>query len=227
MIRTVCLILSALIVSSAGAGQKSVGVLPFTNNCIANREKMQPLSLGLADMLSTGLSQVKSLRVVERAGLQKVLAEIALAQSGVMDESQTKEAGKMAGADVLLLGSYNLGYDGTIRIDARLVDVETGAALKAEEVTGPKKKIFELVSRLVFKLASNLASSISAAEKKAIEKKETAGFDAFVAYAQGVSAETAGDTASARACYSRALELSKKYGAAKARLAALTPGASQ
>jgi len=227
MKRIIYLIVSLVIALEAGAESLNVGVIPFVNNSIAEREAMQPLSMGLADMLSTRLSQVKSLTVVERAGLQKVLAEIALSQSGAMDESRIKEAGRVAGADVLLIGSYTLGYDGAIRIDARLVNTETGLTIKAEEVTGQKKKILALVSRLSFKLALDLTPSISASEKKAIGKKENAGFDAVVAYAEGIAAESAGDSAAARACYTRALSLSPDYRAAQARLATLPAGAAE
>jgi curli biogenesis system outer membrane secretion channel CsgG len=204
------------------AGPKTVGILDFTNNSLAERENMQPLSQGLSDMVTVGLGSVRSLRIVERAGLQKIAKEIALSQSGLIADSSAQQAGKMAGADILLLGSFNLGFDGAIRIDARLVNVETGVTIKAEEVTGPKRKIFDLVSRLNLKLASNLAPSLDKAEKKAVAARDDASFEALLFYAKGVTAETNDDTTGAKAFYTKALSLSKKYHAAEKRLAALS-----
>jgi TolB-like protein len=214
-------------VSLGFPGQKTVGIPPFANNSLADHDAMQPLSQGLADMVSTGLSAAGALKIVERVQLQKVLREIALSQSGLIDESSATQVGKIAGADILLVGSYNLGFDGSIRIDARLVDVETGVTVKAEEVTGSKMRIFDLVSRLNFKLAYNLVPSLDKSEKKIIQAREDASFESLVLYSQGVTAEDNNDNVHAKEYYEKALKQSSHFHAAQNRLAALNSGVSK
>jgi TolB-like protein len=190
----------------AVAAPRGIAVLPFVNNSIADHDAMQPLSFGFAGMLSTELARIGSLKLVERAMLDKALHEMALSQSGVFSDSQGLQAGKIAGADFLLLGSYNLGFDGRMRIDARIIAVETGVTVQAAEVTGPKKKLFELVSRLSLKLAKGIAAALTKAEQKSLQQETPGSFEAFVFYSSGVAAESAGDTAKARILYGKAID---------------------
>ena len=64
-----------------------------------------------------------------------------------------------------------------MRIDARIVVVETGAILKAEEITGQKQELFRLIKQLGLKVAdrleTNLGVKVTSADKKAINTEDT------------------------------------------------------
>jgi len=91
---------------------------------------LEPLRQGLAQMLISDLASLGGVKVVERERLQEVLKEQQLGTSGKLDPSTAARIGKLLGARYLVLGSY---FDalGTLRADARLVDVETGEIVKS------------------------------------------------------------------------------------------------
>lgn len=63
-------------------------------------------------------------RVIERAQLETALREIETGQVPVFDASTSQELGKAVGADTLVVGEVTILSD-TVRIDARLIDVDT------------------------------------------------------------------------------------------------------
>ena len=130
------------------AKTQTVAISYFDNT--SGLEEFNPLSKGLADMLITDLSNVKSIQIVEREKLESLLKEIDLGESKFMDESTAQKLGKGLGAGYMLTGSYLIMGE-TMRIDARLVDVATGEVSMGEEITGKKNTFFELEKDLVYK----------------------------------------------------------------------------
>lgn len=63
-------------------------------------------------------------RVIERAQLEMALREIETGQIPVFDASTSQELGKAVGADTLIVGEVTVLSD-AVRIDARLIDVDT------------------------------------------------------------------------------------------------------
>jgi TolB-like protein len=85
------------------------------------------LSVNLSDMLITKLINTGKFDVVERSQLDKIMEEKDLAQSGVVEENDALQAAKLAGADLILIGSVNIAGD-KIEADARIIDIKTGIA---------------------------------------------------------------------------------------------------
>ncbi|MFP4520961.1 MAG: hypothetical protein ACLFQK_02335, partial [Fibrobacterota bacterium] len=46
------------------SAENSVGVMPFTNGSIAEKESMEPLRKGLAQMMTTELSKIEALKII-------------------------------------------------------------------------------------------------------------------------------------------------------------------
>jgi TolB-like protein len=218
LILTTWLILLAVGAPILAANPITIAVLYFDNNCLFEKEKYDGLSKGLCDIMITELSKMSGLAVVVREQLQKALAEIALGQSGAIDESTAPQVGKLLGARILMLGSFMRDMSDDIRIDTRLVEVESGKILKAEEASGNAKKIFKLTKRLTFKLAEQLQVSLSPAEKKNIESTDQVNFDALLAYSAGLELFDKGDKAGARLKFQEALAQDKTFARAKIQL---------
>ena len=89
------------------------------------KAELEPLREGLAQMLITDLADLPEIRVVERTRLKAVLEEHKLAASGKVDAASAARVGKLLGAHALVLGSF-FDLAGTLRVDARVVEVETG-----------------------------------------------------------------------------------------------------
>jgi len=162
------------------ADTQTVAISYFDNT--SGLEEYNPLSKGLADMLITDLSNVKSIQIVEREKLESLLSEIKLGGSQFFDPSTAQQLGKGLGADIILTGAF-LSIEPDMRIDARLIDVETGKIIKANKVLGKSSDFFMLESQLVDQLIADL--DIKLTTKRPQVKKEIK-LDAVVEYSKSI-----------------------------------------
>ena len=135
-----------IIIGISFADTKTVAISYFDNT--SGLEEYNPLSKGLADMLITDLSNVKSIQIVEREKLESLLSEIKLGSSKFFDPSTAQKLGAGLGADIILTGAF-LSIEPDMRIDARLIEVETGKIIKSNKVLGKSSDFFILESQLV------------------------------------------------------------------------------
>ena len=139
---------------------------------------MNSLGKGLQSMLTTDLSQVGALQLVERQRLQDIQAELKLGQSSAFDKKTAAKVGKLAGATHLLTGTYTVVGD-SMRIDARLFAVEKGEILLATQVEGETDAFFELEKDLARKIIRAFGVKMAPKERAAISRIHTADFQAF------------------------------------------------
>ncbi len=101
----------------------SMALLPFENmNGDPNQNYLKGI---IPSILEEDISSSGVVQVVDRDNLETVLEEQKLQYSGLMNEENALEAGRLLGAKYMLGGSYVfLGQDIFINID--LIDVETG-----------------------------------------------------------------------------------------------------
>jgi TolB-like protein len=146
----------ALVPGTAHAG--AVAVLYFENQ---GNPELESLKVGLAQMLVTDLGKNPQLQVVERARLQEILNELDLGHSGKVDPATAAKVGQLVGAEWLVMGSY-FEVMGTMRIDARLVKVQTGEIVHAHGVDGAPKEFLQMEKGL----AGSFTAALLAAEGK-------------------------------------------------------------
>jgi len=206
---------------SSSFAQSTLGILDFDNNSLADRQRLEPLRKGLAQMFSSELGQLQGLNLVERADLLRVIEEMKLAQADMIDEKTAQQVGKLVGAQHLLLGSFVYLPNGKIRLDARIVEVETGRILKAGEATGKENQLFDLVKALNKKLVKELALQLSASEIAKLDNLRNVKFSAVMLYSQAVAYEDRGDLANAKKKFRDALAEDANFTQAKQRLSTL------
>lgn len=119
--------------------------------------RQDPMGRMIAEFLTTAAVDSGRFSIVERSLLEKVMKELELGQSGIIEEGKAREIGKMVGAGAILTGSVSrLGN--TMRIDVRLIDVESGKIMAAaNEITeGDLQSLSRacnvLVQRIIAKL---------------------------------------------------------------------------
>jgi len=90
-------------------------------------------SLGsmIAEMFTTEVVNSNSFKIVEREQLNKILGELQIGQSGVLDTTDAQKLGKILGAGAIITGSVMKMGD-SLRIDSRIIEVETGIIVSAE-----------------------------------------------------------------------------------------------
>lgn len=120
-----------------------------------------PLRKGLAQMLITDLAGREGYKVVERARLQEVLTELNLGKTQKLDPASAVKVGKLLQAKYLVAGGY-FSMLGNLRLDARVIEVETSNTLKGLGSTGKPDDFFALEQ----KLAADVDAVILAAAAK-------------------------------------------------------------
>jgi hypothetical protein len=95
-------------------------------------------------MLMTALRQDRQLTLIEPS-------EIAAASVSTVD------VGTWLGADAVVIGSF-LRFGDAFRIDARMIDAETGEVTVAESVRGTEQEVMGLVDELSGKLVARFES---------------------------------------------------------------------
>ena len=149
-----------LLVSAPAAAGMNVAVLYFDNNT-ALRE-YDVLRKGMADMLITDLSASEQLTLVEREKLDAVLAEIKQSNSRYFDPETAVKIGKLAGAAYAVTGAFT-AFDPEVRIDVRMIDIQTRKVLIAAQVKGKKEDFFGLEQQLVKRFLDSLSAKVPAA----------------------------------------------------------------
>jgi len=146
--------------SAADINPKTLAILPFENNSVTDPERFQPLTKGLSAMLITDLNNSQDiLKVIEREKIQALLKEIALSQSGSVDQATAIRAGKMLGAQSIAFGSFMV-MGQMVRIDTRIIKVETGELIMAESTTGDTQGFLNLEKELAAKIAGSLGVAL-------------------------------------------------------------------
>ena len=74
-------------------------------------------------------------RVVERAQINRAISEQTLQKSGLIDDKNAVQIGKMIGADLIVIGSV-VKIGASYTINSRMIDVKTGEAKRGKNVTG-------------------------------------------------------------------------------------------
>jgi hypothetical protein len=92
----------------------------------------------LGELLSArvmeGLRKNEKVSLVERERLLRVLEELHLGTTAVVDEATRLKLGRLAGARWMVFGGYQIIGD-QMRLDLRVVEVETGKVRKAVQKT--------------------------------------------------------------------------------------------
>jgi TolB-like protein len=211
---------------AAKSVKPTVAVLYFDYG--GKKAELEPLREGLAQMLITDLADLREIRVVERARLKAVLEEHDLAKSGKVDAASAARVGKLLGAHDLVLGSFfDLGS--SLRLDARVVEVETGKIVKSVGVNGPTADFWGLERDLAAKLADTMRTALPAAFEHASlpaakPRPPKMAAATAVTYGRALAAADAGKKAEARGLLSKVVEEAPGFTLAKRDLnALLTP----
>ena len=131
----------------------SIAALPFVNSL--NDPKWSQFDLGIADGFADAFARDGRFCVVERSQLDKALKELDLNQSQTVDPSTAQRIGLLIGARYLVVGSFQV-FEGQMRVNARILRVETGAIVAAETVTGAAQNGLSLPDQAARKLVNGI-----------------------------------------------------------------------
>jgi TolB-like protein len=150
-----------------------VAVLPFK---VLNKEPgLQHYGEGASDAVINKIVNDKALKVVEESQLDKAVSSLSRNQTGLFEEDSALAIGQMVDARYIVIGSVQLVGDektGQIKVNARVLEVETRTLLVSESVFGAIAAAFqqydEIGARLVSKMTAHLAQRTDGASADAV-----------------------------------------------------------
>jgi TolB-like protein/class 3 adenylate cyclase len=158
--------------SQASPPRLSIVVLPFTN--IGKDAEQEYFVDGLTENLTTDLSRISGLLVIARNS--------AFSYKG--KSLNIREVGRELNVRYALEGSAQRGSS-RLRVNAQLVDAESGNHLWAERFDKPVADIFDMQDEIVSRLANALNAELIAAEAGRAERSSHPGSMDF--YFQGAA----------------------------------------
>jgi len=189
----------------------TLAVLPVT---IAGDSSLQPLSRGLAEMLTSDLAMVRSLRLLERMQIGTLLDELKLAQSARSDPATAARMGRLLRAERMVQGVAAITENGPVRMSAAVVSGD-GTVRSGAQANGTFKQLLELEKQLVFGLATQLGIQLTDAERQRILRQGPKNLAAFLAYSRGLEALDRGDYRAAAAAFGAAVRADPSFQAAQ------------
>ena len=135
----------------------SIVVLPFAN--IGGDPEQEYFVDGVTESLTTDLSRMSGMLVIGR--------NTAFTYKG--KHVDLKQIGHELGVRYVLEGSVQRGGN-RMRVNAQLIDAETGNHLWAERFDKPLADLFDMQDEIVARLASQLGTQLIAAEARRAER---------------------------------------------------------
>jgi adenylate cyclase len=150
---------------SATAPRLSIVVLPFAN---LNGDPAQDYLAGvLTEGLTTGLSRISGTFVIARS--------TAFTYKG--KPVDVKQVGKDLGVRYVLEGSEQQSGD-RVRVNAQLIEAETGAHLWAEQFDADRANLLQMQDEIVSRLARALEIKLSAVDAARVQQTRPGNLDA-------------------------------------------------
>jgi len=187
----------------------TLAVLPLTI-AAGGDSTFQPLSRGLAELITSDLALVRSLRLLERVQIGALLDELKLGQSQRADPSTAARVGRMLRAERMVQGVASITANGPVHLTATVVRGD-GTVRSGAEAHGTFKALLDLEKELVFSLASQLGIQLTDAERQRILRQGPRNLAAFLAYSQGLDALARGDYRGAASAFSAAVQADPNF----------------
>ncbi|MHB1143382.1 MAG: winged helix-turn-helix domain-containing tetratricopeptide repeat protein [Thiobacillus sp.] len=187
----------------------SIAVLPFAN--LSGDPDFEYFSDGITEDITTDLSKVSSLLVIARNSAFAYKAQ----------PLSLKSVADALGVRYVLEGSVRRAGD-DIRINAKLIDAETGSHLWVERYDRHIQDIFAVQDDVTRNIVTALALTLTDEERKRVARRYTKSVEAYDLFLRGQSfyaRSTEEDNAHARRLFLRAIEIDPAFARAHAALA--------
>lgn len=205
---------------AAQAGRPTVAILPLENGGSygKDKEEFDALRRGLAGTLTSELARTGggSVRMIDREQIQKLIDEPGTATEKV-DLATAARIGKSAGARFTVAGTF-IDLYGDFRIDAQIIDVETGEVVKVVR-SDPKLADRGQMYRIVQSVADRILEAINVVPTgDPAARSRNIPTEALALYSRALLYQDRGDRQRAMEFFARAVKLFPGYTEAEAGL---------
>ena len=179
----------------------SIAVLPFVN--MSDDPKQEYFSDGITDDLITDLSKISGLFIISRNSVFQYKGKAV----------DVKKIGSELGVRYVLEGSVRKA-EGKVRINAQLIDANTGGHIWAERYNRDLRDIFTLQDEVIQKIVTALVVKLTLDEQERLVHKGTDSLEAYDCILRGLDyfyRFTKEANAQARKMFERAIDLDLEY----------------
>ncbi|MBN2034531.1 MAG: tetratricopeptide repeat protein [Deltaproteobacteria bacterium] len=193
----------------------TVAVFYFKDVSPDNR--FQHFQKAMAAMITTDLSQVGALQVVERMRVQFLLTEMKLGETGIVERESVPRAGRLLGAENLIVGSME---PGSLAVKTSVASTSKQDVVGAFSVAGEVKQFYVLEKEVVYNVLKVLKVPFTSEEEAKFSQYHTQNLKAVLYFGQGLEALDRGEWKEARDFFGLAVEedpsfeLARRYGEA-------------
>lgn len=110
---------------------KKIAIIPFS---YADGRTAAKDGSVISERLTIKMINMHKFEIIERSVLDKVMAELKLQASGMIDASSAQQLGKVLGVEAIITGTLVEMQAGQIEVNARLIRTETAQAIGASQV---------------------------------------------------------------------------------------------
>lgn len=183
----------------------TIAVLYFNNS--TKDAQFDLLRKGLSLMLTTDLSKVESVKVVERIKLQALVDEMGLQSTDLTREETDVRMGRLMGAEFLVGGDILKKDDTSFLLSSNMLNVPRNKISGKPEADGKLlDDLFDMEKQLLFKIISLLKIELTEKQKQELKKPMTKDPQAFMYFVQGVDESDKGNYEKAESFYKKAVE---------------------
>lgn len=187
----------------------AIAIFPLSFH--GDNQEFAPLGKGISEMMITDLSQVPGLTLIERIRLQSLMEEMALGQTGLVDENTAPRMGKLISAGQMIYGTFNVPDGKNLKLDVAFWDVANQESPNFKTTKDALNNLFKLEKDLVFNIIDDLGIQLTPDIREKIQRIPTQNLQAFMAYCIGLELEDAGQFEKAAQSFQKAHKLDPNF----------------
>ena len=170
------------------------------------------LQKAMAEMIITDLAQIEALTVLERMRIQFLLTEMQMGQTGIVETGTAPRAGRLLGAESLIVGSLE---PGSLAVKTSVASTTTEDVVGGFSVTAEQEEFFVLEKEIVFNIVKILGVTLTPTERAQVNEYHTKNLQAVLYLGEGLDALDAGEWKDAKIAFKKALDEDPEFKLAK------------
>jgi TolB-like protein len=193
--KSLFLSLFVLLVVFAGAQEIIVSVSDFTVE--SENIKFKYIGKGISTLVAGELRRTKTIKLLERSQMNKIMEEQKLSLSGMVDEAHQVELGKLMAADFIVFGEI-IDMGNSLLISVRMADVTTTEVVWEDSLMEKLETYDYIGAYFAQSILTELKLDVQEETVAKVETKVVKETEAIVALSSGIDAYDKGDEEKAK-----------------------------